>query len=668
MGGRLNKLNRLLFTVIFLLAQVCALPLAVRPAHAQITAAGGASPGLDQFANQLRTCMSQVCRIRMMDDSEWMCDLLSSCAYGPEHRANLFPRALRQFLIEQGYPIYSSGQVRYVYLTSTVDLAPEVTLTSGSCTQGSTIGPAQTGVLAGGSLLTCTSGTVLTINLGTSGPGSTWNRLQVYCATNSAGNGWTPTIGGRAQSNICTSVTSSVTAANPIVTNPNGTTAATITLTATGSASAIYGHELIYTTSNVGVAVDDEGVGGAICQWLGNSVNNFVWANLTTGQDILWMAECGVNDAAQSVATATTTAALGVIASYATGRGASFMLNLQPQWTGTGSTNYPATVAAEMAWATANGYDVINLQPFYPISPALAYAAGLFNSDTTHPSDGGALVNSAQIINHLFGRYPLFAQSFGNQLTGQTNSQALAAYQSGYGFFFNGTDTAVGMWGTLCSGAVTTCNWWRQATWPSGTYSSTAFQGTVGAATSMPNGGVCPTGSIFFGYGGNSAWVPTTEPVCIDLTQNPGVIWETANRFPLTANFSNATTTPTTVTGWSWNVLANQQIDIDCKGSYLPASTSNGLRFQVTTPASPTLVELDLAWFTNTTVVNESIVTAASTLTTSTVAAVAANLKFDMHIHVTNGSTAGAVAVQDAAIAAATNAVQLIAGSTCRIY
>lgn len=636
-------------------------------ALAQGGPAGGSSPGIDQFAANLRTCNSQVCRFGIMDDSEWMCDLLGSCAYGPEHRANLFPRALRQFLIDQGYPIYSSGQVRYVYLTSTVDLAPEITLTSGTVTQSSTIGPAQTGTLAGGSLLTASSGAVITVNLGTSGPGSTWNRIVIYCATNPSGNGWTVTVGGVSQGNVCTTVTGSITATSATITNPNGTTAATITLTATGAASAIYGHELIYTTGNVGVAIDDLGVGGAICQWLGNSSANFVWANLRTGQDILWAAECGVNDAAQSVATATTTAALGVIANYASARGASFMINLQPQWTGTGSTNYAATVAAEQAWATANGYDVINLQDFYPISPALAYAQGLFNSDTTHPSDGGALVNSAQLINHLFGRYPLFAQSFGSQLTGQTNSQVLAAYQSGYAFFSNPTDTNTSFNGVICSAAsLATCNWWRQATWPAATYSSTAFQGTVGAATTMPQGGVCPTGSIFFGYGGNSAWIPATFPVCIDLTSNAGVIYETASRPVLTTAYSNSTTTASSITGWSWNMLANQTLVIECDGMYQAASTG-GLRFQATGPTM-TNFQLSLAMGLNSTAASMASppsVTALSTLT-SAIAVTTATTNYPFHLHVyAQASAAGTLQLQAASAVAV--ALTIGVGSVCHV-
>lgn len=121
-----------------------------------------------------------------------------------------------------------------------------------------------------------------------------------------------------------------------------------------------------------------------------------------------------------------------------------------------------------------------------------------------------------------------------------------------------------------------------------------------------------------------------------------------------------SSTTAVAITNASWKFEPFMVGDITCRGSYQGASTSAGLTFTVTGPASPGSVSYDqritTAIAAGVPTDNVQSVTGTAYPAPTTGIAVAAGstiYPFSFHIGITNGPTAGSVVVKFASIAAA---------------
>jgi hypothetical protein len=475
------------------------------------------------------------------------------------------------------YGCYSTG-IRPLFrlVTSNVVDGGEggYVLSSGSVTVSTLIGPQEAGVsLNGGSLGQFANASVLTI-----APGQAWSKIIVYCATNASSTGFTPTVGGSAQANICTAQPGSATGNAVTVTNPNtiaaqGATPTTFTLTALGANSFLYGYEAVVTNNAFGLVLDNMGVGGISAPWFAGATG-LVWWNLLAGQPALCVLETGENDANAGSGPQTpaqVNANLNVIATNCQGKGASVLAWIPPPYqNGGGQAAYTAIQQGILSYGQANGWDVLSMPdlfvgagvtqgfPSYAAQNAVGVQAlncnyGLLTcSDNQHPTDIGSWAIFQQLFVHLMGRMP----------------------------------------------------------------------------------------TPVFAYG-------TGTPIM--------------NRAVLTGAYSNATVTPSSITGWTWPVSVGQTLTIRCRGMYQAASTG-GIRLQATGPTM-TAFQLSLGMGLSASTRGGSSVTALSTLTTSTAVTTATtNFPFDVYIYA-NPSAAGTLQIQGASTAAANMTIGV--GSEC---
>lgn len=131
-------------------------------------------------------------------------------------------------------------------------------------------------------------------------------------------------------------------------------------------------------------------------------------------------------------------------------------------------------------------------------------------------------------------------------------------------------------------------------------------------------------------------------------------------------NYANATTTFSTVTGMSWSIAASVNYRVDCTFVGQGSATTAGPKFQLTGPASPTLVKLMVDGGTNTTAYANGVATGFSSANATLGTLGAGTTDFIWHVNadVVNGSTAGTLVLQAAANGAGT---VTISGGSCQI-
>ncbi len=611
-----------------------------------------------------------VCRIIDNADSEHTCWLSSTCAFGPQHEQNLWQPATLSLMQRRGFPIYSTGLIGPISVVSTIDLfsngiLPGITASSGTLTQVSLsgVGPQQaTGALTGGGTLQMAAGATVTIGTGSfvATPGGTagaFNRIRVYCAINSTTGTMTVTISGQTASTACTGTNASPLAQAFTVTNTAGTTALTVGIACTTGTCNLGGWEEIYTTGNVGYAIDGfEATGGANSYWLGAATGNAAYEKLASGTVALLDVAIGINDAAGSVSSATVNTNISTFISN--WPAASVLIWSSFPYTGTGSTNYPAIQAGEQQLALTNGYDFLNTADNASTNTSINYWNGIQNSDFTHPTDMGAGANDAQWWAHFNGSEAQFALTFGANTT---------PYQNGFISNLDGTDTsALDGNSSICwATGLTNCYNWRVVSAPAATFQSMWAGGIAATTQTASNGAVAPLGSYVQGY---STTAGTQVPAAAQFTTitDPatGLVYNPFNRVPLTASYSNATTSGTNITGWSWPILSGQTMILECNGMYQAASTG-GLRFEATGPTM-TGFQLSLTMGLNSTAASMASppsVTAVSTLT-SAIAVTTATTNYPFHLYVyANASAAGTLQLQGASAAAVNMTIGV--GSSC---
>jgi len=495
-----------------------------------------------------------ICRIVDNADSEHTCWLTSTCAYGPQHEANLWATAVESIMSRRGFPIYSTGLIGPISVVSTIDLfsngiLPGITASSGTLTQVSLsgVGPQQaTGALTGGGTLQMASGATVTIGTGSfvATPGGTagaFNRFKVYCATNSTTGTMTVTISGQSASTACNGTSGSPTAQAFTVTNTAGTTALTVVITCTTGTCNLGGWEEIYTTNNYGYVIDGfEGAGGANSYWLGAAAGNCAYLKLTSGTVALLDIAIGINDAAGSISSSTVNTNIGTF--IANWPAASVLIWSSFPYTGTGSTNYPAIQAGEQNYALSNGYDFLNTADNTTNNTSVAYWDGLENSDTTHPTDMGAGSNFSQWWSHINGSEAQSAVTYGANII---------PYQNGFVTYLDGTDvSSVEESGICYVASMTWCGRNRTVAASSATFQDMFEDGVVGAAEATVNGAVANAGSYAIGYSTTAGTqVPAAGNLALHIDPATGLVFRPFNRVALTSTYVNATTTPSNITG-----------------------------------------------------------------------------------------------------------------------
>jgi hypothetical protein len=165
--------------------------------------------------------------------------------------------------------------------------------------------------------------------------------------------------------------------------------------------------------------------------------------------------------------------------------------------------------------------------------------------------------------------------------------------------------------------------------------------------------------------GKSVVWADSTDHF---LKYNPNNAGEQhlAQAVEITASYTNATTTFSTVTGMSWSIAAGKNYSVDCTFVGQGSATTAGPKFQLTGPASPTLVKLMVDGGTNATAYANAVATGFSSANTALGTLGAGTTDFIWHVNadVVNGATAGTLALQAAANGAGT---LTISGGTCQI-
>jgi hypothetical protein len=139
-----------------------------------------------------------------------------------------------------------------------------------------------------------------------------------------------------------------------------------------------------------------------------------------------------------------------------------------------------------------------------------------------------------------------------------------------------------------------------------------------------------------------------------------------------TADMSGqTTTTPTTITGMTWNLSANKNYALDCQIA-ITYATSATVKFQFAGPGTATSFSLFADGGLGAAGVYSQLtpVLKATTWATATGAsgAVAGTSIAHIHAGIQNGSTASGTALALQTVANGTNSITVLANSTCQIH
>jgi hypothetical protein len=134
----------------------------------------------------------------------------------------------------------------------------------------------------------------------------------------------------------------------------------------------------------------------------------------------------------------------------------------------------------------------------------------------------------------------------------------------------------------------------------------------------------------------------------------------------ITGNYTNATTTFSTVTGMSWSIAASKNYSLACNFVGQGSVTTAGPKFQLTGPAAPTLVKLMVDGGTNATAYANGVATGFSSANATLGTLGAGTTDFIWHVNadVVNGVNAGTLVLQAAANGVGT---VTISGGSCQI-
>ncbi len=176
--------------------------------------------------------------------------------------------------------------------------------------------------------------------------------------------------------------------------------------------------------------------------------------------------------------------------------------------------------------------------------------------------------------------------------------------------------------------------------------------------------GAAATGNTVYNIGANNTSVIVSV---VDSGTNNHVINPYVEHpfFVPASNYTNATTTFSTVTNMSFPVIANHKYQLSCNLYFNGSAGTAGPKFQLTGPAAPTTVVLSVDGATNTNAYANGVVGGFSTpvAVLGTLGAAATNFVAHVTAGIDNGANAGTVALQAAANGAGT--LSIIAPSSC---
>ena len=408
----------------------------------------GPVPQLSSFYRWWSTLATNIVRIENLGDSILTCNQAAPCTYGPARIGSTFALLLTDEL-SQKYQQYSTGYrpiVRLSNATTTVSAGDGYTLTSGSITNSTLLGPQQSGVsLNGGSLLTLSNAGVITIAVG-----QPWSSVNIYCVQGTGISGYTVTINGAGAGTACGSGSGASTVtiqnfANGVAQASQPATGTTLTLTALGATNYVYAYEGVLfcgaaqAACTSGFVVDNAGVGGASSPWFasgtkaGATDGGMAWIKILPGKVAMCVLENGENDANSGSAVTSTqmNAQNQIVATDCQNLGASIFWFGPPPYNSGGA---PATYAAlqqggmtycqSQNWACLNMADMFmgdqsgSLSTIFPftaqntgagLTPRWNTAQGMMtNSDDQHLNDCGSLYVTQQFIKTVFPSPPAY--------------------------------------------------------------------------------------------------------------------------------------------------------------------------------------------------------------------------------------------------------------------
>jgi len=400
------------------------------------------TPALALFYHWWNSVNTSIIRIENLADSILTCNQQAPCTYGPQRIGSTFALLLIDELAQR-FQQYSTGFrpiVRLSNATTTVSGGDGYTLTSGSLTNSTLLGPQQSGVsLNGGSLLTLSNAGVITIAVG-----QPYSSVNVACVQGSGVSGYTVTINGSSVGTACGLGSGGNTAviqnfANPVAQASQPATGSTLTLTALGATNYLYAYEAVLfcgaaqSACTSGFVVDNMGVGGASSPWFasgtksGSTDGGMVWIKALSGQVALGILENGENDAnsGSGVTSTQQNAQNQIVATDLIAKNASVLWFGPPPYNSGGS---PATYAAlqqgaltycqNQGWACLNMADLFmgdqsgTLSSVFPFTaqntgqgatPPWGVAQGMLtSSDVQHLTDCGELLVTQQFIETIF--------------------------------------------------------------------------------------------------------------------------------------------------------------------------------------------------------------------------------------------------------------------------
>ena len=400
-------------------------------------------PSLANLYRLWNTLNTQIVRIENLGDSIITCNQLAPCTFGPARLGSTFPLQLINELAQR-YPQYSTGYrpiVRLANATTTVSAGDGYTLTSGSITNSTLLGPQQSGVsLNGGSLITLSNAGVITINVG-----QPYSSINIACVQGSGVSGYTVTINGSSVGTACGLGSGANTAVlqnfvNPVAFASQPVTGSTLTITALGATNYYYAYEgvLFCTAANTactsGFVVDNFGVGGASSPWFasgtkaGATDGGMVWVKAVAGKVALCILENGENDAQASSGPVTSTqqnAQNQIVATDCQNLGSSILFWVPPPYNNGGSPAvYAGLQQGSLTYCQAQGWACLNMADIFMngisgttssafpfsaqntgmgLTPPWGVAQGLItNSDNQHLDDCGELLATQQFLATVF--------------------------------------------------------------------------------------------------------------------------------------------------------------------------------------------------------------------------------------------------------------------------
>ena len=432
------------------------------------------TPALALFYHWWNSVNTSIIRIENLADSILTCNQQAPCTYGPQRIGSTFALLLIDELAQR-FQQYSTGFrpiVRLSNATTTVSGGDGYTLTSGSLTNSTLLGPQQSGVsLNGGSLLTLSNAGVITIAVG-----QPYSSVNVACVQGSGVSGYTVTINGSSVGTACGLGSGGNTAviqnfANPVAQASQPATGSTLTLTALGATNYLYAYEAVLfcgaaqSACTSGFVVDNMGVGGASSPWFasgtksGSTDGGMVWIKALSGQVALGILENGENDAnsGSGVTSTQQNAQNQIVATDLIAKNASVLWFGPPPYNSGGS---PATYAAlqqgaltycqNQGWACLNMADLFmgdqsgTLSSVFPFTaqntgqgatPPWGVAQGMLtSSDVQHLTDCGELLVTQQFIETIFPMWQSYPVTQACSMNPQSSGTSSAYTNATTGF------------------------------------------------------------------------------------------------------------------------------------------------------------------------------------------------------------------------------------------